>query len=344
MATNKRIDELGSAAALAAADLVPIEQTTTALRTTLGAIATYVKTTITEMTAARVKTLYETNANSNEYDDAEQTKLAGIETSADVTDATNVTSAGAHMSAGTDVPVTDGGTGSSTASAARTALGLAIGTDVLPELAVVSTVDAEAGTATDERIWTAERVAEAIAALETGGSSMVLISSVSASESTTVDFTSGIDSTYDHYIITIASLVPGADAKQLLMRTTTDASNFDTTAGDYNWVTVGRAMDSSDLAGDSGASAVSFPMTQGTTPSDDAGATCNAVVQIYDPSSTLKTHVEWCVSWTDTAAAFNAVWGSGQRGAAENVDGVRFLMASDTIASGEFHLYGIKKS
>ncbi len=35
---------------------------------------------------------------------------------------------------------------------------------------VVSQVDAEAGTATDERIWTAQRVAQAIAALESGGS------------------------------------------------------------------------------------------------------------------------------------------------------------------------------
>lgn len=53
---------------------------------------------------------------------AQFTKLAGIETAADVTDATNVAAAGAHMSGGTDVPVTDGGTGASTAAAARTNL------------------------------------------------------------------------------------------------------------------------------------------------------------------------------------------------------------------------------
>lgn len=43
--------------------------------------------------------------------------------------------------------------------------GIATGAEVNP--AVISQADAEAGTATDERIWTAQRVAQAIAALET---------------------------------------------------------------------------------------------------------------------------------------------------------------------------------
>ena len=53
---------------------------------------------------------------------ADETKLDGIEAGADVTDASNVAAAGAHMSGGTDVPVTDGGTGASTAVDARTNL------------------------------------------------------------------------------------------------------------------------------------------------------------------------------------------------------------------------------
>lgn len=45
-----------------------------------------------------IKTAYEGEANTNAFTDAEQTKLTGIETSADVTDATNVEAAGALMS------------------------------------------------------------------------------------------------------------------------------------------------------------------------------------------------------------------------------------------------------
>lgn len=46
---------------------------------------------------AEIKTAYENNADTNAFTDADHTKLDGIETAADVTDATNVTAAGALM-------------------------------------------------------------------------------------------------------------------------------------------------------------------------------------------------------------------------------------------------------
>lgn len=50
-----------------------------------------------DQTAAEIKTAYESNADTNAFTDAEQTKLSGIEAGADVTDSTNVTAAGALM-------------------------------------------------------------------------------------------------------------------------------------------------------------------------------------------------------------------------------------------------------
>lgn len=47
--------------------------------------------------ALQIKSLYESNADTNEFSDAEQTKLLGIETDADVTDTVNVDAAGAVM-------------------------------------------------------------------------------------------------------------------------------------------------------------------------------------------------------------------------------------------------------
>ena len=46
---------------------------------------------------AQIKVAYENNADTNAFDDSEQTKLAAIEALADVTDSTNVTAAGALM-------------------------------------------------------------------------------------------------------------------------------------------------------------------------------------------------------------------------------------------------------
>jgi len=50
-----------------------------------------------DQTAAEIKTAYESNADTNAFTDADHTKLDGIEASADVTDTTNVTAAGALM-------------------------------------------------------------------------------------------------------------------------------------------------------------------------------------------------------------------------------------------------------
>ena len=50
-----------------------------------------------DQTASEIKTAYESNSDTNAFTDADHTKLDGIEASADVTDATNVASAGAVM-------------------------------------------------------------------------------------------------------------------------------------------------------------------------------------------------------------------------------------------------------
>ena len=55
---------------------------------------------------------------------ADETKLDGIEALADVTDSTNILAAGGYVTGTTVVPIADGGTGATTAAAARAALGV----------------------------------------------------------------------------------------------------------------------------------------------------------------------------------------------------------------------------
>jgi len=70
-----------------------------------------------DQTNAEIKTAYEANSDTNEFSDAEQTKLSNIETDADVTDTTNVVAA---LSAGTGVGISSGGVVSVTAVALTT--------------------------------------------------------------------------------------------------------------------------------------------------------------------------------------------------------------------------------
>ena len=58
-----------------------------------------------DQTGAEIKAAYEGEADTNAYTDAEKTKLTGIETSADVTDTANVTSAGALMDSEVDADI-----------------------------------------------------------------------------------------------------------------------------------------------------------------------------------------------------------------------------------------------
>ena len=140
---------------------------------------------------AEIKTAYEANTDTNAFTDSEQTKLSGIESGAtgDQTNAEIRTAVEAATDSNvfTDADhsklngIESGATADQTASEIRTLVesatdsnvftdadhtklnGIATGAEVNPS--VISQAEAEAGTATTERIFTAQRVAQAISAL-----------------------------------------------------------------------------------------------------------------------------------------------------------------------------------
>ena len=122
------------------------------------------------LTAATIKTAYESNADTNEFDDAEQTKLAAIEASAtaDQTDAEIETAYNAQV-------------------------------------AIVTQIDAEAGTSTVRKGWTAQRVKQAIDALAAGAGDVTLKGDYNASTNTPdLDTAPSGITKGDHYVVSVA--------------------------------------------------------------------------------------------------------------------------------------------
>jgi len=123
-----------------------------------------------DLTGAEIKVLYEALANTNEFNDAEKTKLGTVATNADVSPVTSVAAlVGAITAAGlrTAINVADGAevnavnsvaalTGVITAAALRTALNVADGADVSP----VASVAALTGAITAAALRTALNVAD----------------------------------------------------------------------------------------------------------------------------------------------------------------------------------------
>lgn len=109
-------------------------------------------------TDAVIKTQYEANANTNAFEDAEKTKLTGIAEGAQVnqTDAVIKTQYEANAD-----------TNNFNDAASGKLAGIATGAQVNPD--IVSQAEAEAGIATTERVWSAERVNQSIQALAPGG-------------------------------------------------------------------------------------------------------------------------------------------------------------------------------
>ena len=184
--------------------------------------------------------------------------------------------------------------------------------------------------------------------IETGdvGGSMVLISTSTASSSSTIDFTSGIDSTYKEYIFKFFDIHPATNDQSFAFQVDTGTNtsyNQTITSTFFN-----AQHDESDsntyfmyrTTGDQ-AQGTSFQrLTEGT--GNDNDQSCSGTLQLFDPSNT--TFVKHFIAHTHNAhqgdyAMNNFI--AGYVNTTTALTRVRFKFESGNIDSGTIKMYGV---
>ena len=184
--------------------------------------------------------------------------------------------------------------------------------------------------------------------LETGdlGGALVLISEQTASDSASIQFTSGIDSTYKEYIFKYINLHPASDSKTLEFNLSADGgSNYNVTktttffreyhdeAGSATSLSYDTGEDLAQGTGD---------QTLGELIGGDNDQSASGTLRLFDPSST--TFVKHFIAETSYAQqadyAFRGMM-AGYGNTTSAINAVRFKFDSANIQSGTIKMYGV---
>jgi len=179
----------------------------------------------------------------------------------------------------------------------------------------------------------------------TGGGSLVLLSTQTASSDSTINFTSGIDSTYKEYIFKCYDIHPATDDANFSVNFRDGGSSYDAT----KTTTVFRAYQNesgsatslgyntaTDLAQSTGVQII------GKGQGNDNDQTCVAQIHLFDPSNTtFVKHFIVTSNTTESGDYFNNYYIAGYCNTTSAIDGAQFKFSSGNIDSGTIKLYGV---
>ena len=178
-----------------------------------------------------------------------------------------------------------------------------------------------------------------------GGGSMSLISTQTASSSSAISFTSGIDSTYKEYIFKFIDIHPASDDQSLKVGFRDGGSDYDATKTTTFFRPQNEEDDSAASlnygAGQDLAQSTAFQMLSFESGNDNDQA-ISGYMHLFDPSST--TFVKHFIAQTNCSSASNVCVGAyvaGYINTTTAIDGVQFAMSSGNIDSGVIKLYGV---
>ena len=176
---------------------------------------------------------------------------------------------------------------------------------------------------------------------------LVCIAVASASSSATIDFTSGIDSTYEEYQVHFESVIPATNAALFFVRASSDGgSTWASSAGDYSYAnTAPGTSGSSANAGDSSADKIILTDTTDGVSNTASHGGISGVISLFYPSGTSSAKLyTFHTAYHSTSSALRACIGGGSRRTTSAVNGIRLYFSTGNITSGLFKLYGVRKS
>ena len=277
-------------------------------------------------------------------------KLDGIEASADVTDETNVTAAGALMdSEVTNLAAVKAFDGADYATAAQGTLADDAAPLASPSLTGTPTAPTAVTTTNTTQIATTEFVQQEIAVIPPTPAGVTVISTtVVSTPVASVDLTLDL-ATYTSFEVELIDVVPSNDNADLHLLASADGgSTFMATAGDYLYVTAGRwgpTTSTSNSIGQTNSNAAHIEAARGVGSSaGELGV--SGTYRVVGASGLGTTSVTMEANWRDnqtTVLGKATYWsGTGLITANGNVDALRFLFSVGNIASGTFIVRGIK--
>ena len=188
----------------------------------------------------------------------------------------------------------------------------------------------------------------AVTALPTSisGGGLNLISTQTASSSSTIDFTSGIDSTYKEYIFKFYDLHPSANA-YTRFQGTTDGTNFNTTITSTTFAAYHDEGDSFALLeyrpnADQAQGTALQPLNYADSVGTDNDMCFIGTLHLFDPSNTtfVKHFISTCNSASQNPMPTNTFI-AGYFNTTSAITGIRFQQNTGNIDIGTIKMYGV---
>lgn len=176
-------------------------------------------------------------------------------------------------------------------------------------------------------------------------SGLVLLDEITASSDATIDFTTGIDATYDLYELHIFDHLPATNNTGLRLRTSTDGgSTFDSGASNYDYaLTANFAGIGSFTSTNSADSKINLSYETGSNMlSNTSSQPLNGKIRLWKPTSaSTYGYLDFILGYFTSGGVYVNVQGGGLNANVADIDAFQLYQSSGNIASGNYKLYGV---